>query len=296
LSDCSSTAGISHPAQGITHRDLKPANIMVTKAGVKVLDFGLAKDAHSDNTLTVTNAVMGTPAYMAPEQLEGKPCDARTDIYAVGLVLYEMATGKRLSHGTLPLLQGLPDRIAHAIELCLAKEPENRWQSAQDLKLELEWSGKSEPTRSPAPVPRMLTIGLALVALVTTAVAVWSLRHSAAPVSQPLTRFTINLAATHQLPIDSGLPLVAAIEPNSGDIFYVASSGGVHRLYRRKRDEFHALPVPGTEGALMPFFSPDGQWVGFASGRRAEESRAGRWTARHAMFSPEPRRRVLGTG
>ena len=85
-------------AKGIVHRDLKPGNVMVTKAGVKVLDFGLAKSAQ-DETLTVANAVMGTPAYMAPEQREGKACDARTDIYALGLVLSEMATGTRAQPG-----------------------------------------------------------------------------------------------------------------------------------------------------------------------------------------------------
>ena len=85
-------------AQGIVHRDLKPGNIMVTKSGVKVLDFGLAKSPQ-DETITASRMVMGTPAYMAPEQREGKECDARTDIYALGLVLYEMATGKRLKQG-----------------------------------------------------------------------------------------------------------------------------------------------------------------------------------------------------
>ena len=236
-------------AKGITHRDLKPANIMVTKSGVKVLDFGLAKDTRADETLTVTHAVMGTPAYMAPEQLEGKECDARTDIYrtwACVCTRWPRASGCLTELGQC--LQALPDRIAHAIELCLAKDPENRWQSAQDLKLELEWSGKSEPTRSPVLVPRILTIGLALVAFVMTAVAVWSLRQPAAPVSQPLTRFTISLPSTHQFPIDAGLPLVAAVEPHSGDVFYVASAGGVHRLYRRKREDLQASPVPGTGG------------------------------------------------
>ena len=88
-------------AKGIVHRDLKPGNIMITKAGMKVLDFGRAKSAH-DETLTMANAVMGTPAYMAPEQREGQACDARTDIYALGLVLSEMATGKRTQPGEQP--------------------------------------------------------------------------------------------------------------------------------------------------------------------------------------------------
>ena len=129
-------------ALGIIHRDLKPQNIMITKSGVKVLDFGLAKSPR-DETLTATRVVMGTPAYMAPEQLEGKECDARSDIYALGLVLYEMAAGKRLPRGQPPLMEGLPPQFAHVIERCLESEPENRWQSASDVKRELEWAGKT---------------------------------------------------------------------------------------------------------------------------------------------------------
>jgi serine/threonine protein kinase len=102
-------------AKGITHRDLKPSNIMLTKSGVKVLDFGLAK-SHQDETVTATQAVIGTPAYMAPEQREGRDCDARTDIYALGLVLYEMATGRRAAPGVTPQLDSLPDKLAHVAE------------------------------------------------------------------------------------------------------------------------------------------------------------------------------------
>src|SRR6202521_5606314 len=137
-------------ALGITHRDLKPQNIMITKSGVKVLDFGLAKSP-TDETLTVTRAVMGTPAYMAPEQLEGKECDARSDIYALGLVLYEMAAGKRLPRGQPPLMEGLPPQFAHVIERCLESEPDNRWQSASDVNRELEWAGKTQPPAAPGP-------------------------------------------------------------------------------------------------------------------------------------------------
>src|SRR5205814_17018 len=111
-------------AKGIVHRDLKPGNIMISKSGVKLLDFGLAKSQH-DETLTVEKAVLGTPAYMAPEQLAGMECDARSDIYLLGLVLQEMATGKRSE-----TLDGLPSHLAHLIKRCLDRDPENRWQSA----------------------------------------------------------------------------------------------------------------------------------------------------------------------
>lgn len=121
-------------AKGIIHRDLKPGNLMVTRSGVKVLDFGLARIAQPDETMTASHVIQGTPAYMAPEQLEGERCDARTDIYALGLVLYEMATGKRLKQDEPPALNDFPERLAHVVERCLAKEPDDRWQSARDVK------------------------------------------------------------------------------------------------------------------------------------------------------------------
>ena len=115
--------------KGIVHRDLKPGNVMLTKNGVKVLDFGLAKSAQ-DLTMTASNMVMGTPAYMAPEQLEGKEADSRTDIYALGLILYEMATGTRAVPGQIPPMEKLPERLGHVIERCLALAPDERWQTA----------------------------------------------------------------------------------------------------------------------------------------------------------------------
>ena len=119
-------------AKGIIHRDLKPANIMVTKSGVKVLDFGLAKSA-GDPSLTGAGAAMGSPAYMAPEQFEGKPADARSDIYALGLVLCEMATGKRSEPS-----ESMPPALGRVVKRCLEIDPDERWQSARDLKWELE--------------------------------------------------------------------------------------------------------------------------------------------------------------
>ncbi len=129
-------------AKGIVHRDLKPGNVMLTKAGVKVLDFGLAKSSQ-DETLTASHVVMGTPAYMAPEQREGKECDVRTDIYALGLILYEMASGKRWQPDQTAPLDQFPSAFAHVVERCLERDPEDRWQSARDVQRELEWSATS---------------------------------------------------------------------------------------------------------------------------------------------------------
>jgi serine/threonine protein kinase len=162
----------------ITHRDLKPANIMVTKRGIKVLDFGLAKCEPSAaatveiQTRRANHATAGTPAYMAPEQFEGKPCDARTDIFSLGLVLYEMAMGKRVFGGIsraalvdrvilaeLAKLASLSAHVAHVIGRCLAKEPADRWQAASDVKAELEWAKSEQASfgqiiRMAAPVRR----------------------------------------------------------------------------------------------------------------------------------------------
>jgi len=137
-------------SKGITHRDLKPGNVMIAKNGVKVLDFGLAKFAAADETLTQAGVQVGTPLYMAPEQRDGRTADARTDIHALGLLRYEMATCKRALQGQPIQLQELPERFAHIVERCLAQEPEDRWQTARDLSAELAWATKRRSGSAPS--------------------------------------------------------------------------------------------------------------------------------------------------
>ena len=158
--------------KGIVHRDLKPGNILITKQGVKVLDFGLA-DIAGDPALTATGVVMGTPAYMAPEQWEGKPADARSDIYAFGCVLQEMLTGKRASR------QGTTDRtpvenaaLESVIGTCLEKDPDDRWQTARDVKRAL-----ALPSVSVAPPRRKWWPVAAALAVATLAAAGWAMEH-----------------------------------------------------------------------------------------------------------------------
>jgi Tol biopolymer transport system component len=269
-------------ALGIIHRDLKPQNIMTTKSGVKVLDFGLAKSPQ-DETLTATRVVMGTPAYMAPEQGEGKPCDARSDIYAMGLVLYEMATGKRLPQGQPPLMEGLPPQFAHVIERCLAGEPENRWQSASDVKRELEWAGKTaattqvttQATESRIGLPRW-TWGVAVGVLVLGLGLGWTVAHLRQPVAgtrtfdQPLVRLDVDLGPGVSFGSVAGADTI--LSPDGSRLVYVSQS----RLFTRRLDQAKTTELAGTEGAFEPFFSPDGQWVAFfAQGKLKKVSMAG---------------------
>jgi Tol biopolymer transport system component len=186
-------------AQGIVHRDLKPGNVMETPKGIKLLDFGLAKYVtttllgNAEKTLTVRGAVLGTPAYMAPEQLAGDDCDARTDIFALGLVLFEMATGSRafggssqaqliseIMHGEPAFEKVAPAAFRRLVERCLAKDPAKRWQTASDVKLALEDLGKKTASMritngaliAKAKRPRLaLTVAVVASALVATVLA-----------------------------------------------------------------------------------------------------------------------------
>jgi Tol biopolymer transport system component/predicted Ser/Thr protein kinase len=260
-------------ALGITHRDLKPQNIMITKSGVKVLDFGLAKvaPASAGESLTATNVVMGTPAYMAPEQMEGKECDARSDIYALGLVLYEMAAGKRLPRGQPLVMEDLPPQFGHVIERCVESEPDNRWQSASDVKGELEWAGKTadktqvttQATYSRKGLPRWIW-GVAVGALGLG--LGWTVAHLRQPVAgtrtvdQPLMRLDVDLGSDVSLGSQNGPSVI--LSPDGTRLVYVSQN----RLFTRRLDQPKATELAGTEGALAPFFSPDGQWVAFFAG------------------------------
>jgi serine/threonine protein kinase len=208
--------------QGIVHRDLKPGNIMLTKAGTKLLDFGLAKlgatpagalagvsALPTQEGLTAHGTILGTFQYMAPEQLEGKDADARTDIFAFGAVVYEMVTGKKAfdgkSHASLiaailehepPALSAahvaVPRQLEHVVRRCLAKSPEERWQTASDLHRELKWAAESTgqdasrenaESRRAALWRRPMALGIAtavalLAAAATTGVVVWTLART----------------------------------------------------------------------------------------------------------------------
>jgi serine/threonine protein kinase len=267
-------------AKGITHRDLKPGNVMVTKAGIKVLDFGLAKvrstgqpDDRTVEALTATavDVVMGTPGYMAPEQMEGKECDARSDIFALGVVLYEMAAGKRPFQGESraalaaevlkfdpPPLENVSPYFSHIVSRCLAKDPENRWHAARDIQFELEFAGSGvAQTSAPTDAARRSIWPLALSAVAVLAAVAGTVLYFGSttldPKLSPLTSYP-NSEITPTLSPDGSQVAFAwnGADPANFDI-YVKQIGPGEPL-RLTKD-------PADD--VMARWSPDGKWIAF---------------------------------
>lgn len=280
-------------AREIIHRDLKPGNLMITKAGVKVLDFGLAKLTHpsgaaatSVSTATASQQVVGTVPYMAPEQLEGKACDARTDIFALGLVLYEMATGKRAfsapSRAALvaeilrcdPAPMGaVLEKFSHTVERCLARDPEDRWQSAKDVKLELEWTASSAASseRAVRKTSARRIWGLATVAgigLLLAGILVWP--------RPPRSELPVRLSLTFEGLIAEGAHTPLPSPDGQNFTFLAFDASGRRSLWIRPLNSQTARQIPGTEDAEQPFWSADGRSIGFhAQGRLKKVSISG---------------------
>ena len=249
---------------------------MVTRAGVKVLDFGIARfSGPAADTVAVSLNGAGTPAYMAPEQLAGREADARTDIFALGVVLHEMITGQRslIGHGQPPSLDGVPERLAHVIERCLATDPEDRWQSVADVGRELEWAGRKvthdAATRAAGSRSKgtlAIVAGLCLLAGIAGGAMIWKTLSSASAPSSTgaLIRSVIPLPAGQRL--ESSSPL--ALSPDGTLLAFVAvNDEGTRQLYLRPMASSEAQAIPGTAGAMHPFFSPEGRAIAFfASG------------------------------
>ena len=292
--------------QGIIHRDLKPANIKVRPDGtVKVLDFGLAKaidpagpsSAGAMNSPTISlhatqaGMILGTAAYMAPEQAKGRPVDKRADVWAFGVVLYEMLTGARAFPGedvsdTLAtvlkfepdwtrLPADTPPAIHRLLKRCLVKDPKLRLRECGSALVDIhEALSGSDPSPSgapsmvvtPAAIPRrsMLPVLAAAAALTAVvAVATWAVaRNQATPDPQPTRRFTITLPPSDDLPAGRGNLLT--LSPDGRTLVYMARRGNTStQLFRRPLDQFEGVAIAGTEGGSEPFFSFDGQWLGF---------------------------------
>ena len=291
---------------GIVHRDLKPGNVFVTERGVKLLDFGLAKlhAATPESSLTqmgrlpteqhaapLTSAgmILGTFQYMAPEQLEGREADARSDLFALGCVLYEMATGKKAFSGTSQasligaIMSGSPPPISalaplsppaldRVISTCLAKDPKDRWHTAHDVRLQLAWIAEGGSQLGlPAPVAHhrknreRLAWGLAAAAGAAAILfAAGYVRR--APAVPELVRF--------EVPQPPKLPIVGSPKL-SPDGRYLAFNGtddqGVSRVWVRAMNALEAQPLPGTEGTTRPFWSPDSRYLGFFAGGKLKK-------------------------
>ena len=305
-----SALGAAH-RHGIVHRDLKPGNVMLTRTGVKLLDFGLAKpvappsspggagdtQAATRTGLTQEGIVPGTVPYMAPEQIEGGAVDARTDIFALGAVLYEMTTGRRAFEGKtsaslmaailerdpapIATLRPLaPEGLDHLVRVCLAKRPEDRWQSADDISRELAWIARPgrEPSSVPAArVPRVRGAVAAIALLAAGALAGWlagRIGGAASPgtgraTDRSVQRLSIVLPDAALLAPAAATPFgylrpSFAISSDDSLIAYVsAATDGTTRIVLRRGDRYEPEAIAGTEGGFDPFFSPDGRWLGF---------------------------------
>ncbi|HEY3123617.1 MAG TPA: protein kinase, partial [Thermoanaerobaculia bacterium] len=280
--------------QGIVHRDLKPANVMLTKSGVKLLDFGLAKAMApaapagsltalpTQQGLTQEGTILGTFQHMAPEQLEGKEADARTDIFAFGTVLYEMATGRKAFSGASQaslisaIMQNDPQPIStihpmtppaldRVVRICLAKDPEDRWQSAHDVAGELKWIAEGSQAGVPAPVVvrrknrERLAWGMTAVTLLVAVAAVAAAiryAHQAVVLSRPMRSSIV-------LPEKTALRAVALSPDGTRLVFVAREASGENRLWVRPLDSLSAQPLPGTENPSFPFWSPDSRFIGF---------------------------------
>ena len=284
---------------GITHRDLKPGNVMLTRSGVKLLDFGLAKTlAAAGGTvgtelataaeLTAPGTWLGTAPYMSPEQCEGRPVDARSDVFALGAVLYEMATGVRAFGGDTAagivssilrfeppppssLRPEVPAQFDRLVRECLAKDPDQRWQSAHDVALQLaaiaEPGDQSETRTAARRRPWTWLVWAATIvvaALLATGVTTRINRTNAA--SPPRLELEVSPPAGTSFTY-SGETVRFAVSPDGQQLAFIATGPGVERrVWMRRLSSIDARPVAGTDGATSVFWSPDSRSIGFFAG------------------------------
>ncbi len=343
---------------GLMHRDLKPGNVMLTAAGAKLMDFGLAKPLGAQtmasgtapsftasptmsgpspmSPLTTAGSIVGTIQYMAPEQIEGKEADARSDIFALGAVLYEMTTGKRAFEGksqisvASSILEKDPEPLSavkpstppafeHVVTTCLQKNPEDRFQTAHDVRLQLKWiaDGRS-PVAAPASAAasggkreRLVWVGGLIAAAVLGACAGMLLHRPTQ--SAPLVRTVINAPESASLRLTGDFAGPPVLSPDGAYVAFTAASGGLQSktsIWVRPMDALEARMLPGTEGATFPFWSPDSRSLGFFADDKlktvdlnggsplalcdADFGRGGAWGADNViLFTPDTQRALM---
>jgi serine/threonine protein kinase len=295
--------------KGITHRDLKPGNIMLTKTGAKLLDFGLAKLRQdvapatpfselptANNAITAEGTILGTLQYMAPEQVEGKEADARTDIFAFGVVVYEMATGKKAFEGKSqaslmakiletdpPAMTSLtpmtPPALDHVVKRCVEKDPDERWQSAKDICEQLRWISDSGPqagmTAAAVPEPKSknyLVWAAAAFAIVVALIGATAfyLRRTSTPAEKQAIRFSVG--PPEKGSFSGGIGSFSNVSPDGTKLVFAADVGSSRsQLWIRSLDSPTARALPGTENATYPFWSSDSRFVAFSAGGKLKK-------------------------
>jgi serine/threonine-protein kinase len=285
---------------GVVHRDLKPANIQLAPDGkVKVLDFGLAKAFESDSpsgspsmSPTMTSAgtrvgmILGTAAYMSPEQARGRPVDKRADIWAFGCVLYEMLAGRPVFGGetisdTLAgVLRAEPDwealpaetpkTVDRLLRRCLIKDPKLRLRDIGEARIALRDASEARPKEGPAPMLAAASRRATLIPWVVAILmglglaATWALRRGEGPATTPgVVRLKAELSKGGALPGNVGLGAAAVISPDGRTLVFIAGEERNRKLHVRRLDRADSVALSGTEEARAPFFSPDGRWIGF---------------------------------
>ena len=271
--------------KGITHRDLKPDNVLVTKQGIKLLDFGLAKHqtapgaedgATVSQALTSEGEIVGTLQYMSPEQLQGKPADARSDLFSFGCVLYETLTGKRAFEGqtAASVIAAILERepapldvappLDRVIRACLAKDPDRRFQNALDLKRALLWAASNDPAARPVSTRSHSRLGMAIALAAALALGGWavSIFHRAPSAPPRAIRLALDPPEDGRFIFGENVGGIA-LSPDGRTAAFVAFRDGVAALWTRDLDGSSARQLPGTESASYPFWSPDGASIAF---------------------------------
>jgi len=296
--------------KGIIHRDLKPANVKITpESKVKVLDFGLAKAFHDEpsasdqshsptltDQMTRPGVILGTAAYMSPEQAKGKIADKRADIWAFGCILYECLVGKKAFEGetitetVAAILKSEPDwdalpaptprKLRELLHRCLRKNPHERLHDMGDARIEIgevteqaESRPETVPSTIVATTPAWRSILHWIIIAIVGVLAVWGWMRSSPPAATGTMRVSIDLPETQRLTggvqeeetlgLSRPSKRAFALSPGGDNLVYSATSGNSTQLYLRPLAQPEARPMPGTQGGVMPFFSPDGKWVGF---------------------------------